>query len=75
MAHITGNYYHAPTHRVKWVNDERQSLPFFVNLGHHSLIEPFTPIDPNDISANRAITYGDYLQKGLKNLIIKNGQT
>ncbi|KAF8533904.1 hypothetical protein BDD12DRAFT_758606, partial [Trichophaea hybrida] len=59
MAHITNNYYHAPIRRVKWINAERQSLPFFVNLGYHSLIEPFIPNDPSSTSANSGVAYGD----------------
>ncbi|MDK1288213.1 2OG-Fe(II) oxygenase family protein [Pseudoalteromonas umbrosa] len=74
MAHITNNYYPSPLHRVKWVNEERLSLPFFLNLDHESVIEPFIP-HSNDASKNEAITYGSYLQKGLSDLIVSNGQT
>ncbi|KAG5993581.1 hypothetical protein E4U43_003467 [Claviceps pusilla] len=41
MSHITGEYYPAPVHRVKWRNEERQSLPFFVNLGYEDAIQPW----------------------------------
>lgn len=74
MAHITNNYYPAPVHRVKYINEERLSLPFFVNLGHTSTIEPFTP-HKNSESANKAVSYGQYLTEGLHKLIVKNGQT
>ncbi|KAL2008186.1 hypothetical protein VTN00DRAFT_8168 [Thermoascus crustaceus] len=75
MAHVTNNVYPAPIHRVKWVNEERQSLPFFVNLGFDDTIEPWTPGEPDSKTNNPAISYGDYLQNGLVNLINKNGQT
>lgn len=76
MAHITNNHYPAPIHRVKWVNEERQSLPFFVNLGWNDTIQPWSPGEETDSDADRrAISYGDYLQNGLTGLIQKNGQT
>ncbi|KAL1960532.1 hypothetical protein VTO42DRAFT_7111 [Malbranchea cinnamomea] len=75
MAHITNNYYPAPIHRVKWVNEERQSLPFFVNLGMDDAIEPWNPAQPDAKTDKKAITYGEYLQHGLVDLINKNGQT
>ncbi|WEW54859.1 isopenicillin N synthase family oxygenase [Emydomyces testavorans] len=73
MAHITDNYYPAPIHRVKWVNEERQSLPFFVNLGFDDAIKPWSLADPN--KHLQPVSYGEYLQNGLVNLIKKNGQT
>ncbi|KAF9985246.1 hypothetical protein BGZ65_011367 [Modicella reniformis] len=75
MSHITDNYFFAPIHRVTWINEERQSLPFFLNLGYKDTIEPFSPNNPEKKSVNKAISYGDYLQGGLKGLINKNGQT
>ena len=75
MAYITDNYYPAPIHRVKWVNEERQSLPFFVNLGFNDTIEPFNPGSPDSKLDKEAISYGQYLQGGLAGLINKNGQT
>ncbi|KAG6015524.1 hypothetical protein E4U41_004610 [Claviceps citrina] len=74
MAHITGGYYPAPVHRVKWRNEERQSLPFFVNLGYDDAIEPWDAAG-DGASPRRAIPYGEYLQSGLRGLIEKNGQT
>jgi isopenicillin-N synthase len=62
-------------HRVKFVNAERLSLPFFVNLGYYSKIEPFTPHDPNAPAAKSAITYGQYFEKARLDLVHKNGQT
>ena len=77
MAHITNNYYPAPIHRVKWVNEERQSLPFFVNLGWDDTIQPWSPEETTapDGDHRPAISYGEYLQNGLTGLIKKNGQT
>ncbi len=75
MAYVTHDYYPAPIHRVKWINAERQSLPFFVNLGWNDTIEPFSPHDPNQEPSKRAISYGEYLEQGLADLINKNGQT
>lgn len=74
MAYLTHDYYPAPLHRVKWVNAERLSLPFFVHAGHATRLEPFRPgADPDP--RNPAVMYGDYLQHGLHSLIVKNGQT
>lgn len=77
MDYITKGYFFAPKHRVKWVNEERQSLPFFVNLGQHTHIKPFTVHheDEDEERDEPIMTYGDYLGRGLKGLIVKNGQT
>lgn len=75
MAHITNNYFPAPVHRVTFINAERLSIPFFAHFGYNSTIEPFTPHDPRGISANTAVPYGQYLETGLRQLIVTNGQT
>ncbi|WP_249401391.1 2OG-Fe(II) oxygenase family protein [Streptomyces sp. PKU-MA01144] len=75
MAHITHDYFPAPNHRVKFVNAERLSLPFFLNGGHNSVIEPFVPEGAAGQAKNEPVSYGDYLQHGLSALIVKNGQT
>ncbi len=75
MTHITSGYYPAPRHRVTSVNKERLSIPFFVNLGYESTIDPFTPFDSLSGSANKSLSYGRYLQDGLLDLITSNGQT
>jgi isopenicillin-N synthase len=77
MDYITKGYFYAPKHRVKWINEERQSLPFFVNLGQHTRIEPFTPHhdDKDEKTEEAVMSYGDYLGRGLHGLIVKNGQT
>ncbi|MFD3654035.1 2OG-Fe(II) oxygenase family protein [Streptomyces sp. NPDC058620] len=75
MGHITNDYFPAPNHRVKFVNAERLSLPFFLNAGHNSVIEPFWPEGSQEKESNPALSYGEYLQQGLRSLIVKNGQT
>lgn len=75
MAHVTNGYFPAPRHRVLFVNRERLSLPFFVNLGYHSLIAPFWPNEPSRADGNAPLCYGEYLEDGLKQLILSNGQT
>eukprot|EP01124_Arcella_intermedia_P031793 TRINITY_DN7269_c0_g1_i1.p1 TRINITY_DN7269_c0_g1~~TRINITY_DN7269_c0_g1_i1.p1 ORF type:complete len:353 (-),score=77.25 TRINITY_DN7269_c0_g1_i1:3-971(-) len=75
MGHITNNYFFAPLHRVKWVNAERLSLPYFLYLAHDSCIEPFTPFDPNSKPLKPAMTFGEYFNQARLDLIVKNGQT
>lgn len=73
MEHLTAGAYPARKHRVVFINEERLSLPFFVNLGHRD-----APVlvrnDAADESTN-CLNYGAYLANGLGDLIIKNGQT
>jgi len=79
MAHMTNGYYPAPVHRVKFINAERLSIPFFANLSYGSTIAPFDPpFDPPGHAPNGLnppISYGEYLQHGLLDLIRSNGQT
>lgn len=75
MARITNNYYEAPIHRVKWVNAERLSLPFFVMLGFDSTIQPFVPHKPEEKSKMTPLSYGDYFYKARVDLVVSNGQT
>ena len=75
MEYITHGYYPAPKHRVKWVNAERQSLPFFANLGWDDTIPPFHPHGMGEGAENEDLAYGKYLSNGLQGLINKNGQT
>lgn len=70
MAHITNNYFYAPNHRVKHINAERFSLPFFVNLDYESIIQPFSPH-----SSGETVPHGKFLIDGFNSLVIKNGQT
>ncbi|MET9290622.1 2OG-Fe(II) oxygenase family protein [Streptomyces sp. NPDC003077] len=75
MAYLTNDYFPAPNHRVKFINAERLSLPFFLHSGHHNVLDPFTPEDQGDKELNPPITYGEYLNQGFHALIAKNGQT
>ncbi|TXH76234.1 MAG: isopenicillin N synthase family oxygenase [Lysobacteraceae bacterium] len=75
MPHITNGYYPAPVHRVKFINAERLSIPFFANLSYKSVIDPFTPPQHAQTQTNPAVSYGDYLRHGLLDLIKANGQT
>jgi isopenicillin-N synthase len=75
MAYLTNDYYSAPVHRVKWVNAERLSLPFFVHAGYNTVLEPFHVNGKPRRGGNQSIIYGEYLQHGLKALIEEKGQT
>ena len=77
MDYITKGYFFAPRHRVKWINEERQSIPFFANLGQYTRIAPFTPHqeEKDEQLGKTPMSYGEYLRDGLKALIVKNGQT
>ncbi|MER5884104.1 2OG-Fe(II) oxygenase family protein [Streptomyces sp. NPDC001941] len=75
LAYLTNDYFPAPNHRVKFVNAERLSLPFFLHAGHDSVLEPFAPDGTPDGELNPPVKYGDYLHQGFHALIAKNGQT
>jgi len=75
MSHITNNYFYAPVHRVKFINAERLSIPFFANLSHASAIPPFAPSHHEQAAPNSAVSYGEFLQRGQLDLIKANGQT
>lgn len=75
MAHLTNGYYPAPVHRVKFINAERLSIPFFANLSYESEIAPFVPPRHAHAGTNGPVSYGHYLQHGLLDLIRSNGQT
>lgn len=78
MDYLTHGAYRAVWHRVKHINTERLSIPFFVNLGYNDAPEPFFP-RPEDREAyageqNAPYEYGQFLKKGLFDLIKSNGQ-
>lgn len=75
MAHLTNDYYPAPVHRVKYINAERLSIPFFANLSYNSEIAPFVPPHHAHAGTNQTVSYGEFLQHGLLGLIRSNGQT
>ncbi len=59
--------YQAANHRVKHVNVERVSVPFFTELGYDSLIESFTPGQPEEPIKYDPIIYGEYITMSNKN--------
>jgi isopenicillin-N synthase len=71
---LTKGYYKSPIHRVKWFNVERLSLPFFVNLSYNTKLKPFSP-NEEEYAYDEPLSYGEYLENGLVNLVRKNGQT
>ncbi|MEU7056930.1 2OG-Fe(II) oxygenase family protein [Streptomyces sp. NPDC046197] len=75
MGYLTNDYFPAPNHRVKFVNAERLSLPFFLHAGQNTVLEPFAPEGTGGRELNPPISYGDYLHDGFHALIAKNGQT
>jgi isopenicillin-N synthase len=77
MGHLTNDYFPAPNHRVKFVNAERLSLPYFFHFGNNSAVEPFLPdgVPVPEQGLNPVVQYGQYLRGGLRALIDKNGQT
>ncbi|MGJ4931581.1 2OG-Fe(II) oxygenase family protein [Bradyrhizobium sp. HKCCYLS2038] len=72
MAHLTNGLYPARRHRVVFINKERLSLPFFVNLGDDDAPTLDRPGGPH---TRHGLAYGHYLRHGLGDLIVKNGQT
>lgn len=77
LAYLTDDFFPAPNHRVKFINAERLSLPFFFHFGNNSALEPFVPDDVPvpEPDRNPAWRYGRYLHSSLRALIDKNGQT
>lgn len=73
MQHITNGLYPAKKHRVVFINEERLSLPFFVNLGWEDA--PILDRSNEVVNEDNSLPYGQYLQHGLSDLIVKNGQT
>jgi isopenicillin-N synthase len=73
MEHLTNGLYPARRHRVVFINEERLSLPFFVNLGGDDA--PMLNTPSGETQTQRGLAYGQYLQHGLSDLIVKNGQT
>lgn len=79
MELMTNAYYPSPLHRVKWVNEERQSLPFFAQFGSRSVVQSVR--GPGVAAADageapQAFRFGpDYYEKEFYALIARNGQT
>lgn len=66
MKRWTNNVYQAANHRVKFINRNRISVPFFTEPGFNTLIESYTPNEPEATSKFRPITYGEVLMESLK---------
>ena len=62
MQRWTNNAYCAANHRVKHVNVERVSVPFFVEPSYDCLVESFTPFSTESSPLFSPIKYGDYIQ-------------
>ena len=64
-------------HRVKFVNAERLSIPFFVHLGYNSVVESFTPHNDEKCADSDKWnkSYGEFFATERVHLIKKNGQT
>jgi isopenicillin-N synthase len=75
MEYITHGFFKSPFHRVKLVNAERQSIPYFVNLAHESVVPPFVPFCDAAAPTRAPVPYGTYLAEGLQALIKKNNHT
>lgn len=75
LQRISNDYYKAPLHRVRYVNAERLSLPFFVHLAWDSVIEGSSPDNPSAPPAYPTLSYGHFFQEERQVLIKKNGQT
>jgi isopenicillin-N synthase len=73
MDHLTHGLYPARRHRVAFINEERLSLPFFAHFGRD--VAPILSASGGEVQVQRGLTYGQYLQHGLGDLIVKNGQT
>jgi isopenicillin-N synthase len=68
MSYITHDYYPAMHHRVKFVNAERFCMPFFVNLNHDVMIEPFFPNQAQQTSYRKPVLYRDYWDEAVSAL-------
>lgn len=68
MARWTNDTYQAANHRVKFLNIERVSVPFFTEPSYNCLVESFTPGEPEKQPAYEPITYGAWLTERLTHL-------
>jgi isopenicillin-N synthase len=68
MARWTNDVYNAANHRVKFINEERISVPFFNEPSFKTLITSFTPNDPDQKPLYQDITYGAWICERLTHL-------
>lgn len=66
MSRWTNNIYQAANHRVKFMNIERVSVPYFTEPHYNCLIESFTPNEPEEKSIYEPIEYGVYIAESNK---------
>ena len=62
MGRWTNDAYKANNHRVKLINVERISIPFFVSASHNTLIDSFNhPLNKNESIKYSEILYGEHI--------------
>jgi isopenicillin-N synthase len=66
MARWTNDVYQAANHRVKFMNLERISVPFFTEPSYNCSIESFSPDDVNATPLYPTITYGEWITERLQ---------
>ena len=66
MNRWTNGVYQAANHRVKHVNVERISVPYFAEPRFDCVINSFTPQKPDEQSKYEPIKYGDYITESNK---------
>ena len=66
MKRLTNNVYQAANHRVKFINSNRVSVPFFVEPGFNSILESFTPGKAENEIQCAPIKYGEWLINNLR---------
>lgn len=66
MKRWTNNVYQAANHRVKFINGNRVSVPYFTEPGHNCIIESFTPHKPEEKALFPPINYGAHLATSMK---------
>lgn len=66
MKRWTNNVYQAANHRVKFVNRNRVSVPFFVEPGYNTVIESYTPNKLEEEPKFPPIKYGEFLIQSMK---------
>lgn len=66
MKRWTNNVYQAANHRVKFINRNRVSVPYFTEPGYNCIIESYTPNHPEEGSYFPPIYYGEFLKNSMK---------
>lgn len=66
MSRWTNNVYQAANHRVKFINAERVSVPYFTEPHYNCVVESFTPHKPDEKPLHEPIKYGVYIAESNK---------